>query len=119
MDVRSPEAGLPIDKDMVLVLKIHEVLIGEMGAKHVALKFLIDSQRAFGVDGHYEAEYELKDGGSLTFMCKQVKKDMIFRVSMGKGQMSYAVDLDKYVSDDLMVKSIFDVKELLETWMKA
>jgi len=108
-----------IDKDMVLVMKIHEVLVGEMGAKPIALKFLIDSQKATGVDGHYEAEYELKEGNTLRFMCKQVKKDMIFRVSMGKGQMSYAVELDKYVSDDLIARSIFDIKELVDQWIRA
>ncbi len=119
MEVRSPEAGMTIDKDLVLVMKIHEVLVGEMGAKPLALKFLIDAQRVFGVDGHYEAEYELKEGGSLIYMCKQIKKDMIFRVSFGKGQMNYAVELDKFVGDDLIVKSIFDVKELVEQWMRA
>jgi hypothetical protein len=119
MEVRSPEAGMTIDKDMVLVMKIHEVLVGEMGAKPLALKFLIDSQRVFGVDGHYEAEYMLKEGGSLIFMCKQIKKDMIFRVSMGRGQMNYAVEMDKFVGDDLMIKSIFDIKELIEQWMRA
>lgn len=108
-----------IDKDMVLVLKIHEVLVGELGAKPIALKFLIDSQSAVGVDGHYEAEYELKEGGPLKFMCKHVKKDMIFRVSLGRGQMSYAVELDKYVGEDLMARSVFDIKELLDEWIRA
>jgi hypothetical protein len=119
MDVRSPEAGLPIDKDMALVMKIHDVLVSEFGAHPIMLKFLIDSQRLDGVDGHYEAEYELKSGGSLKFTCKQVRKDMIFRVSLGKGQLNYSVELGKYINDDLMAVSIFDIRELVDQWLKG
>jgi hypothetical protein len=119
MEPRSPEAGMPIDKDMILVTKIHELLVGEFGARPIMLKFLVDSQRTNNVDGHYEAEYELKSGTSLKFMCKLVKKDMIFRVTMGMSQLNYAVDLDKFINDDLVPISIFDIKELLDQWMKA
>lgn len=108
-----------IYKDIVLVMKINEVLVGEFGAKPIMLKFLVDSQRVSGVDGHYEAEYELKNGRSLAYSCKQVKKDMIFRVSLGKGVMNYSVDLDRYVNDDLIARSIFDIKGLLDQWMRA
>ena len=119
MDVRYPEAGMPINKDMVLVMKIHELLVGEFGARPISLKYVIDSQRTSGFDGHYEAEYELKSGQTLKFMCKLVKTDMIFRVIMGMNQLSYALDLNKLVDDNLMPVSILDIRELLDKWMKA
>ncbi len=119
METRSPEAGMPIDKDMVLVMKIHELLVGEFGARPILLKFLVDSQRTNGIDGHYEAEYELKSGASLKFMCKLVKKDMIFRVKLGMSQLNYAIDLHKFINDDLMPISILDIRELLDQWMRA
>ena len=82
-------------------------------------KFLIDAQGVSGIDGHYEAEYDLKSGGSLKFQCKQARKDMIFRVSLGKGATSYSVEIDKYVSDDLMPVSIFMIRELVDQWLRA
>jgi hypothetical protein len=119
MDVAPPEVGFPIDKDMILVLKVHELLVGEFGAHPVMLKFLIDSQSVGRLDGHYEAEYELRSGKSLRFMCKQARRDMIFRVSLGKGELSYTVDLDRHISDDLMPRSIFDIRALIDQWLKA
>jgi hypothetical protein len=110
---------MPLDKDMVLVMKIHELLVGEFEARPIKLKFLVDSQRTSGVDGHYEAEYELKSGTTLKFMCKLVKKDMIFRVTVGMTQKSYALDMDKLINDDLVPISIFEIKDLLDQWIRA
>lgn len=110
---------MPIGKDMILVTKIHELLVSEFEARPIKLKFVVDSQRTHGVDGHYEAEYELKSGTTLKFMGKLVRRDMIFRVMLGMGQMNYTVDLNKLISDDLAPISIFEIRELLDQWMKA
>ena len=119
MDVRPAEAGMTIDKDMILVLKIHELLVQEYGAHPVTLKYVLDSQRANGMDGHYEAEYDFRNGKTLKFMCKLVRRDMIFRVMAGMNQLNYALDLNKMVDDDLIPVSMLDIRELVDQWMKV
>jgi hypothetical protein len=118
MEVGAEVAGMPIDKDMVLVIKIHETLVGELGARPITLKYVVDSQRANGVGGHYEAEYEFKSGPNLKFMCKLVRRDLIFRVMLGPRQLNYAIDLNKLIDDNLMPISYLDIRELVEQWLK-
>ena len=118
MDVRPPEAGLPIDRDMVLLMTIHKVLVANHKAKHVMLKFLVDAQRSTGIDGHFEAEYELADGESLKLFCKQMRDDMVFSVTRGKSQMTYSVKLTKYVNDDLLAVNMKDYEDLVQHWLK-
>ncbi len=118
MEAGVEEAGMPIDKDMVLVMKIHETLVGELGARPITLKYVVDSQRMNGGNGHYEAEYEFKSGPNLKFMCKLVRRDMIFRVMLGPRQLNYAIDLNKLIDDDLMPRSYLDIRELVDQWMK-
>jgi len=65
MEVRAPEAGLQISRDTALVLIANQLLVTEHGARPITVKFLVDSQRVNGVDGHYEAEYELNNGTYL------------------------------------------------------
>jgi hypothetical protein len=118
MEVRAPEAGLPIDRDMVLVLTLHKVLVSIHKASLVMVRFIIDSQRMNGVNGHYEAEYELPGGGVLRLYCKQTNDDMMFRVTRGKSQLNYSVKLSKYVDDDLMPISQRDCEDLVSHWLR-
>lgn len=118
MEVRAPEAGLPIGRECVFVIAINQVLVQRFGAKPLTLKFLVDSQRFNGVDGHYEGEYELAGGGYLKLHCKQVKDDMVFTVTRGNSQLGYSVRLGKYVSDDLVPISMAECEELVQHWLK-
>ncbi len=118
MEVRAPEAGLPIDRGCAFVIVLNQVLVQKFGARPISIKFLIDSQRLNGVDGHYEAEYELRNGANLKVHCKQVKDDMMFRVSRGSNLLSYSVKLGKYVNDDLVPISMAECEDLVSHWLK-
>ena len=96
---------------------MHRILVGNYRAKPIRLKFVIDSQRVSGVDGHYEAEYELSNGVVLKLFCKQVRDDMVFKVMRGRGQLNYSVKLAKYVNEDLLAVNIGDHEELVFHWL--
>lgn len=117
MEVRAPEAGLPIDRDMVLVMTIHGVLVAAHKAKHVMLRFVVDSQRMTGIDGHFEAEYEMPGGEMMKVFCKQMRDDMIFSVTRGRSQLNYSVKLTKFVNDDLLAVNMKDYEELVRHWL--
>ena len=117
MEVRAPEAGLQISRDTALVLIANQVLVTGHGARPITVKFLVDSQRVNGVDGHYEAEYELNNGTYLGLHFKQVKDDITIRVRRGKSQLSYSVRIDKYVDEDLMPISMSDFTDLVHHWL--
>jgi len=114
--VRAPEAGLPIDKDLAFVLAINQVLVAEFGARPVLVKFLLDSQRMNGVDGHYEAEYETRSGQALRLYMKHSGRSMAIRVGIGRAQFNYSVDIDRYVTDDLVPTDIVEFRELVSDW---
>jgi len=115
--VTAPEAGLPIDRDLILVTTLHRILVGNHRAKPIRLKFIVDSQRVNGVDGHYEAEYELLDGTGLRLFCKQSRDDMMFKVTRGRSQLNYSVKLAKYVNEDLMAINMRDCEDLVSHWL--
>ncbi len=117
MEVRAPEAGLPIDRDMILMMTVHQVLVRERGARPIRLKFLVDSQRLNGIDGHYESEYELENGTVFRVWCKLSGDDVLFKIRRGPRQMNYTVALDRFVDDDLMPTSMDEYETLVEHWM--
>lgn len=117
MEVRAPEAGLPLDKDLILVIALHETLVRNHGAKPIAMKFLLDSQRSDGVDGHYETEYEIKGGRVLKLFFKRVRNDMIVKVDKGRGQMSYSINIDRCVDEDLMPTPTKEYDDLASQWV--
>ena len=113
MEVRAPQAGLPIDRDMIFVTTLHKVLVGNHSAKPILLKFLIDSQRVNGINGHFEAEYEFADGAVIRLYFKQANEDMMFRVTKERGQLNYSVKLAKYVNEDLIALNTEDYEDLV------
>lgn len=117
MDVNAPEAGLPIERDMVLVMGLHQLLVRRHGARPIRLRFLLDSQRTGSIDGHFEMEYELVDGTSLRVHCKLSGRSMLFRVHRGAGQLNYSVDVEKYVDEDLVPLSIPDYEDMVRHWL--
>jgi hypothetical protein len=117
MEVRSPQAGLPIDRDLIFVTTLHRVLVESHSAKPIMLKFLIDSQRVSGINGHYEAEYELANGAVIRLYCKQSNDDMMFRVTRERGQLNYSVKLARYVNEDLIAINIEDYEDLVTHWL--
>ena len=117
MEAGSPEAGLPIERDMVFVTALNRVLVEKHGAKVVLIRFLIDSQRTSGIDGHYEMEHELKDGAMLKVHCKQSEGDMFFKVFREGTQLNYSVPVSTYVSEDLVPISPGDYEELVDHWL--
>ena len=96
---------------------MHRILVGNHKAKPTRLKFVVDSQRVSGVDGHYEAEYELSNGIVLKLFCKQFRDDMMFKVTRGRGQLNYSVKLAKYVNEDLLAINIGDHEALVSHWL--
>lgn len=117
MEVKAPVAGLPIDKDLILVVAFHEALVRKHGAKPITLKFLLDSQRSDGVDGHYEAEYEMRDGRPLKLRYKRVKNEMVIKVDKGRGQMSYSINIDRCVDEDLVSIPTHECDDLVAHWV--
>lgn len=118
MEVRAPEAGLYIDRDMVVVMTLHGVLVSKHRARPLALKFLVDSQQDTGVDGHFEGEYELPGGEMLKVFCKKMRDDMVFTVRRGRSQLSYSVKLSQYVNDDLLPVNMEEYEDLVKHWLE-
>lgn len=116
MEVRAPEAGLPIDKDLTFVMAVNQVLVAGFGARPVMIRFLVDSQRVDTVDGHFEAEYETRSGSSLRLHMKHSNGSMVIRVSLDKGQYNYSVEIDRYVTDDLVPVDLHEFEELVSDW---
>jgi hypothetical protein len=117
MEVRSPEAGFPIDRDMILVTTLNQVLVRKHGARAISMKFLVDSQRMSGIDGHFEMEYELKDGALLRISCKQNEGGMIFEVHRDGTQLNYCVSIDEFVSEDFVPRSMSEYDDLVMHWL--
>jgi len=117
MESRSPEAGMPIDRDMIFVTTLSQVLVKAHGARTISMKFLIDSHRTDRVDGHYEMEHELKDGTQLRVRCKEDDGEMIVRVFRNGTQLNYSVVISQYVSSDLVPVSMDDFEELIAHWL--
>lgn len=117
MEVRSPEAGFTIDCSMIFVTTLNEVLVRNHGARVISMKFLVDSQRLNGIDGHFEMEYELKDGALLRVNCKQDGEDMIFRVRRNGTQLNYCVRIGAFVSEDLVSTSLSEYEDLVMHWL--
>lgn len=114
--MRAPEAGLPIDKDMAFVIVVNQVLVAEFGARPVLVRFVLDSQRTNGVDGHFEAEYEMRSGQVLSLHMKRSGRSMAVRVALGRAQFSYSVEIDRYITDDLVPTDIAGFRELVSDW---
>ena len=117
MDVGCPEAGLLIDRDTVFVMTINQVLVRSHSARFISAKFLLDSQRANRVDGHFELEYELKDGTLLRVSCKMIDEEMTFRVFRNGTQLNYSVPVKQFVSCDLVASSAEPYEELVTRWL--
>ena len=117
MDVGCPEAGLPVDRDTVMVVTINQVLVRSHGARFVSAKFLVDSQRVSMVDGHFELTYELKDGAFLRVSCKITDEHMTFKVFRNGTQLNYSVPVERYVSCDLVPGPIREYEELIMRWL--
>ncbi len=117
MEVRSPEAGFTIDRNMILVTTLNQVLVRRHGARAISMKFLIDSSRMNGMDGHFEMEYELKDGALLRINCKEDGGEMIFRVHRNGTQLNYSVPVEVYVSDDFVPTSMSEYEDLVMHWL--
>jgi hypothetical protein len=117
MEFKAPEAGLPIEKDLILVVAFHEELVKKHGAKPIALKFLLDSQRSDVVDRHIDAEYEMANGRSLKLRYKRIKNDMVIKVDKGRGQMSYAINIDRCVDEDLVHTPNQEFGDLVAHWV--
>ena len=117
MEVRSPEAGFTIDRNMILVTTLNQVLVRNHGARAISMKFLVDSQRTNGMDGHFEMEYELKDGALLRINCKQSNEDMIFKVRRNGTQLNYCVPTDAFVSEDFVPTSLSEYEDLVMHWL--
>ena len=117
MEVNAPEAGLPIERDMIMVMGLHQVLVRRHGARPIRLRFLLDSQRTRSIDGHFEMEYDLVDGSSLKVYCKLEDRSMLFKVSRGAGQLNYSVDVYKFVDEDLVPLSIPDYEDMVRHWL--
>jgi hypothetical protein len=117
MDIGCPEAGLPIDRDTVIIVTVNQVLVRSHGARFVSAKFLVDSQRVSVVDGHFELEYELKDGTLLRVHCKKVDEDMTFKVFRNGTQLNYSVPVKRYVSCDLVAGPMKEYEELVTRWL--
>ena len=118
MEVRAPQAGLPIDRDMIFVTTLHRILVEHHSAKPILLKFLIDSQRVNGINGHFEAEYEFANGTVIRLYLKQSNDDMMFKVTKERGQLNYSVKLAKYVNEDLIALNIEDYEDLVTQLLK-
>ena len=117
MDSGSPEAGLPIDRDMIFVTTLSQVLVNTHGARTISIKFLIDSHRTDRVDGHYEMEHELRDGTQLKVRCKEDDGEMIVKVLRNGTQLNYSVAVDEYITGDLVPQSMDDFEELVTHWL--
>ncbi|UCE45060.1 MAG: hypothetical protein JSU93_06655 [Methanobacteriota archaeon] len=117
MDIGCPEAGLPVDRDTVLVVTINQVLVRSHGARFVSAKFLLDSQRVTTVDGHFELEYELKDGALLRIRCKKTDEEITFKVFRNGTQLNYSVPVKQFVSCDLIPGPIEEYEELVTRWL--
>ncbi len=117
MEVKALDAGLPLDRDIILVVSLHETLVRTYGARPISIKFLVDSQRRNSVDGHYEAEYELPGGLQMKLFCKLVGDNMVVKVDRGGGQLSYSINIDRYVDDDLMPIPSTEYDDLVSHWV--
>ena len=117
MEAGSPEAGLVIEEDTILVTNLNRVLVEKHGAKAILIKFLIDSQKLNGIDGHYEMEHELKDGAMLRVHCKRAGDDMVFKVFREGTQLNYSVPIERFVSEDLVPISQNEYEDLVSHWL--
>ena len=59
MEVGAPQAILPMRREPFFVTILHRVFVESQNAKSMMLEFLIDSQRAYGIDEYSEAEFKL------------------------------------------------------------
>ncbi len=119
MDVGAPEAGLPIGKDMIAVLGMHEVLVRKYEASPIKLKFVLDSQRRERVDGHFEMEYEFSSGSELSIRAKLNGNDMVFEIYKARGRFNFSIDIRKCVSDDLVPISKSEYEDMVAHWLRA
>ena len=108
---------MPIDRDMILVTTLSQVLVSSHSARTISIRFVVDSQRVDKVDGHYDMEHELKDGTQLRISCKENDGEMVFRVFRNGTQLNYSVPIDDYVSNDLVPISMDGFEELVSHWL--
>ena len=115
----SDEEGvlIPLDKEMVFVVKMHEILVINFEVIPESMSLRTDPDG--GSDEiEFVLEYDLGYGESLSIVCRREGGNMMITLFSNDREVNYTVPLDMYVDDDLMPVPDEDYTKLVQGWFE-
>jgi len=111
------EGSIPLDKEIVFVVKLHETLVSGFDVSPVSISMRSDPDFGFS-GGDFLMEYDLGYGDTLIVTCKREGGTMLISLSSSGKESDYSVPLDQYVDDDFMPVVDEEYAKLVQDWFE-
>jgi len=111
------EVLYPLDKEMVFIVKMHEVLVTNFEVSPVSMSLREDPD--LGIKGaDFVLEYDLGYGDEMCIVCRREGGNMLVTLLSNDREIDHTVPLDSYVDDDFMPVADEEFVKLVQSWFE-
>jgi hypothetical protein len=116
-DDDGEENVFPFDKELVFIVKMHEILVTTFEVSPVAINLREDPD--IGVSGaDFILDYDLGFGEELSIVCRREGGNMTVTLFSNDREIDHTVPLDEYVDDDFMPVADEEFTKLVHSWFE-
>lgn len=113
----SEEGVLHLDKEIVFISKIHEMLVKNFEVSPVSISLREDPD--IGLEGaDFALDYDLGFGDSLNLICRREGGNMLVTLISNEREINHSVPLDEYIDDDFMPVGDEEFASLVQSWFE-
>jgi len=111
------EAAVALDKELIFIVKMHEVLVSNFEVSPVSISIREDPDLGLrGAD--FILDYDLGYGESMSIVCRREGGDMLITLFSNDKEISHTIPLDSYVDDDFMPVVDEEFAKLVQNWFE-
>jgi len=116
-DEGAEDSVINLDKEIVFIVKIHEILVKNFEVSPVSIGLREDPD--IGLEGaDFILDYDLGFGDSLSLMCRREGGNMLITLVSSDREINHSVPLDAYVDDDFMPVADEEFVNLVQNWFE-
>jgi len=117
MKEESGNEEVELDKEIIFVSKLHEILVGNFDLQPISILLRKDPDLGYEA-GEFVMHYDLGFGEELLIRCKREGGNMLISLDSGGREMHYAIPLDLYVDDDFLPVVDEEFEQLVGEWFE-
>lgn len=111
------EEEISLDKDIIFVSKLHEILVANFDLQPLSIRLRRDPHIGFQ-GGDYVLLYDLGFGDELSVSCRREGGNMIVTLDSGGRRTTYSLPIDLYIDDEFMPVIDEEFERTVSEWFE-